>query len=250
MKEYNKNAKLFYCIFGIISFISIICAIAYMTQYQNLFLFEGVNGIQATINADNLNNNTSWSSFISNNVGAMETLGFANSGTNMLSIFAETSNTIYGVYQELQVVNHLLLWLGVVGLVVFAFALVMSNGSRRIYYKSNLIVGIITPAVAIVFALVVFIVNTSVFNSINSNLPLLQAMDYAVENGVTSYTASIEAIQSASSINIATLVIIDIFLAIFIGYSVFLMVYAIRRYQGCKTERDEIMKKAVQLNEQ
>lgn len=250
MTKYNKNAKLIYMTLGVLILATLVATILYMTQYKNLFLFKSeVFGFAE--NTNNLNNNSDWNTFITSPkpiiIELREMLGFV--GVDTKEVFVNTANTIYNAYIGLNNVNQLLLYFVVVAAVMFAALFVASNHSRRIYYRSNQIIGIVCPAVIAGFALVVAIMNSLCIPVISQNNLLFNMMDYVCSNSNASYISDINVILNHSSINVTTLVLVDMLLAGIIGYCAFLIVYANKRYNDCAAEREEIIAKAVSKNE-
>ena len=251
MTKYNKNAKIIYMTLGVLILATLVTTILYMTQYKNLFLFYSpIFGFAE--NTNNINNNSDWNNFISssNNIVAeiRGMLGYASS-SDIKVIFRETAQTIYNTYIALNSVNQLLLYFTVTSAIMLAALFIASNHSRRIYYRSNYVVGIVCPAVIATFALVVAVLNSLLIPVISGNNLLLNVMDYVCSTPNASYVSDINVILNHSSVNVSTLIAVDILLAGIIGYCAFLIVYAIKRYNICAAEREEIIAKAVSKNE-
>ena len=250
MTKYNKNAKLIYMVLGVLILATLVATILFMTQYKNLFLFKsGVFGFAE--NTNNINNNTDWNAFITSTkpiiVELRDMLGYSAMTPN--DTFVATANTIYDAYMQLNNINQLLLYFTVVSAIMFAGLFVASNHSRRIYYRSNYVVGIVCPAVIAVFALVVAVVNSLCIPVISGNNLLFNMMDYVCSTSNASYISDINIVLSRNNVNVTTLLMVDILLAGIIGYCAFLIAYAIKRYNICAAEREEIIAKAVSKNE-
>ena len=249
MTKYNKNAKLIYMLLGVLILATLATTIVYMTQYKNLFLFKSIIGFSE--NTNNINNNTDWRDFITSDnsviVEIRNMLGY--SGVATKDVFVQTANNIYTTYIALNTVNQLLLYFTIVSAVMFASLFIASNHSRRIYYASNYVIGIVAPAVVAVFALVVAVFNTLLIPVISNNHLLLNAMDYVCSNNSASYIKDINLILNHNVVNSTTLILVDVLLAAIIGYCAYLITYAIKRYNICAAERDEIIAKAVSNNE-
>lgn len=251
MTKYNKNAKLIYMTLGVLVFATLVATIVYMTQYKNLFLFKSdVFGFAE--NTININNNTDWKYFITSDnpiVGQLrEMIGYPVD-MDVKDVFVGTAETIYNTYIKLNNVNQLLLYFTIVSAIMFAALFVVSNHSRRIYYLSNCVVGIVCPAIIAVFALVVAIINSLCIPYINENSLLFNMMDYVCEANGAQFIKDINLVLNHNSVNATTIILVDILLAGIIGYCAFLISYAIKRYNVCAAEREEIIAKAVSKNE-
>lgn len=249
MEQYNKHAKLKYIIFGVLGFVCIILACAYMTQYCNLILIRSANGaIETGTKVGDISTNSIWNSYVTGS-GASNVLPFL-SGLSNTAKFQQTAIIIYNVFSSLQTVNNLILYLGIITLVAFAVCMIFSNGSRRIFYKSNLIVGLVCPAIVIIFTVVVAILNTLAIPDISNNLELFACMDVAVaESAMAAGNYSLDTIMSKTRVSIATPIIADVIFLVLIAYCVYLMIYAVKRYKECASDRNQILAKAENANE-
>jgi hypothetical protein len=228
-----------------------------MTQYKNLFLFKSAvesMGFTQSASEYNNNNNESWNTFVSgvltNDIirDFFQSLGYSTNNVSVL--FNDSCEVIYAYYLKLQDVNSLLFTSTIVSAIAVAIMFVFSNNSRRIFYKSNLIVGVAAPALVAVLALVTAIKNTLLIGGLNENLSLLRAMDFAVNNSSNSHLITdITLVTENLNITAATFIVVDIFLAALIGYSVFMALYSVKRYNVCAEERKEIIERAVSSNE-
>jgi hypothetical protein len=246
MNNYNKNAKLIHIAFAVIIFLILILTVVYMTQYKNLFLFYS-DSFGFSQNTTNINNNTDWKGFIQNIenneiVKLRDMLGLVNVKT----AFVDSCNVIRNQYVSINNVNHLLLYLSVVSAICLAMLFISSNHSRRIYYRSNLISGIVFPAIIIIFALYVGVRNTILIKGINENHLLFNSIDYVVKaSSKAVHISDLNVILNHNYINPLTIIIADILLSVLIGYSLFMILYAVKRYKVCTLERKEIIAKAV-----
>ena len=257
MIKYNKNAKMIHFTYLILVFVVLVLAICFMTQYKDLFLYksaqyETMGFLDPATHANN-NNNTLYKGFVDgitkkNNVIIDFYAGLGYTG-NAMNIFNDSGLVIYEFYMKLQNVNNLLLTLSVVSAVCVAIMYIASNDSRRIFYKSNLILGVACPTIIGVFALVVAICNTLCIPELFENLDLLKAMNFAVNNNNSFEIKDISILLNDNSISALTLIITDFVLAALIGYSVFVALYSVKRYNVCAEERKEIIERAVSSNE-
>lgn len=245
MNNYNKNAKLIHVVYAVLIFLILILTVAYMTQYKNLFLFYS-DSFGFSQNTTNINNNTDWKGFIQNVdnneiVRLREMLGL----TNIKSAFVDSCNVIRNQYVKLNDVNQLLLYLTVISAICLSLLFICSNHSRRIYYHSNLVSGIVFPTIIIIFALYVGVRNTVLIKGIRENNILFNSIDYVVKTSSKAvHISDLNVILNHNYINSFTLIITDALLSILVGYSLFMIIYTIKRYKECSLEREEIIAKA------
>ena len=138
----KKNAKLFYILFAVFSFLFVILACVYITPYYTIavkFNSDFLSGELQAVASDNLYLNTwrkkSFTYFVGD---AGQTF---SSGSDF---FVYMFNMMYDYDQQIQAANNLVLNLGVVSLVMVAIMMICSNHSRKKFYISNLVSGIIT----------------------------------------------------------------------------------------------------------
>lgn len=257
MIKYNKNSKLIHLAFFGLIFALLVLTICFMTQYKNLFLFksavESMGFTQSAVEYNNSNNDF-WKNFVNatatNPVIKDFFVGLGYQTGSLSVLFNDSCEVIYAYYLSLQKVNGLLFDLTIVSAIAVAIMFVFSNESRRIFYKSNLIVGVAVPAVIAVFAIYVAIENTLLIGGLNENLDLLRAMDFSVTNPVNSHLIKdISLVIDNNNINAATIIVVDIFLASLVAYCVFMALYAVKRYNVCAEERKEIIERAVSSHE-
>lgn len=262
MKEYGKNAKPILFAFGILAFLVIIVSFLYMNQYTNMWFYASpTTGISAddysgTGQATNSIMNT-YFGYTTVDGGPLVNLKDFINYFNLENVLSNSDadkaveyvgNICMSAYRQLNSVNDLILYLGLISLVLFAVMLIFGNSSRRIYYKSNLIVGIVCPLIAIVFAIVVVVKNSMLISVINGeDSEIYNMVDYITE--MRTRSVSLKTAISSGNINSLTIILVDVFLVVFICYSVFIIVYSYLRYKNCKEERNEIIKKAVSANE-
>ena len=153
--------------------------------------------------------------------------------------------------------NNLILAYGIVSLLCFAALIVLSNHNRKIYYKSNLIGGVILPAVNIVFSVILIISAFSLMSTLNNsetvaiynvistlNNPKVAAANVRVTNTDAANLQYLKNIVNHFSINSATLIGYVVFFALTAAYNVFLIVFAFLKYKDTEKERNETLEKA------
>lgn len=176
---------------------------------------------------------------------------------NIYTVKQEYFKIVDDFKNSLDSFNNLILIYGIVSLIIFAILLILSNHSRRIYYKSNLIGGIILPIVNVVFSIVLIINSLSLMSSLNDpvNNALFNVVS-AIQNpkvgNVNVYVAGSEEtnllqinnIINAFDINSTTIIMYMIFFALTAAFNVFLIVVAIMKYKATTKERNEVLEKA------
>lgn len=97
----------------------------------------------------------------------------------ILAVTYFTSNywlqeTNFELFSEMQGLNDMLLYVGIIGICCFAVMAIVGSISRRYYYLSNLIFNIAACVVAMVFALIVLIQQMDVLPKFEQALPELK----------------------------------------------------------------------------
>ena len=247
MNFLTKHSKAFYYAYGILIAVLIVAGLFYASQYCDVRVLYSITNDGVVIEpntADNLNRTNSYVY----DYFASTQYGFSASGLN--SNFATYAMSVYDFQVALSNVNDLIVILGLVSLICFALLLVLSNHSRRIYYKSNLFGGILLPLVVVILNIFLLAKNLEVMgvfeaNSVLFNVVALMQGDSKIRNSQTQYAE----LQSKFACNSSTFIIFTFLFIIVIAYSVFMIVYAFLKYKATAEERAEIEKKAVANND-
>ena len=185
MKFLTKNSKAFYLTYGIILAVLFIAALYYMSNYAHVHVYYtlessgAISAFDRTAETTLGYSNKNLFDYFSKNAGIMIydpnsgavlvngeawVAEHADSVSKFMSMFPEAAqfSTVYApIIFDFQVAmsefNDLIVTFGLIGIVCFAILLVFANHSRRIYYKSNLIAGIILPLVVVVFGIVMIV---------------------------------------------------------------------------------------------
>ena len=288
-----NNSKWIYFILGIIAVIVVISAIFFMTQYKYVRInFDIKDGAVSFAKESLLNGSDQKEIFnvvdqIANGVykpyaqtqsvidgnTVFQTL-LETDGTNYVHLVKsiDTSNpylpktvysfnneiftNLYNFRRSLDSFNDGILWYGLVIAIVFAALLILSNHNRRIYYKANLIGGIVLPLVNVVFGVVLIFqaislmanisdpFNNALYNYVSvygnkANTSIAQMINND-EVGVKNFKQAI----SQFNINNITLIVYVALFALVIAYNVFLMIYAVLKYNATAQERKEVLQRA------
>lgn len=258
MNFLTKHSKAFYYAYGILIAVVIIAGLFYASQYADIRVLFSKAGEMVTIESDttdNLNRTNKYVYEYFENIANGDPYGFAVSGfSSSFGGYSTTTETyatlVYNFQVQLSVVNSLIINLGLGSLVCFALLLVLSNHNRRIYYKSNLIGGILLPVLVVVFMVILLIQNFSVMGVFNKNSELFNVV--SLLQGSSQIAASqtqYAALKQQFSCTSLTFVLFTVLFIIVIAYSVFMAVYAYLKYKVTAEERAEIEKKAVANND-
>lgn len=278
MKFLTKNSKILYMAYGILIAVMFLAALYFMTNYTHVHVYytlESSGALSAfdrtTETAIGYSNKNLFDYFskyagmvIKDKEGVVLVDGAAwlenNSGTQaaFMAAFPDAANfatvyapIIYNFQVEMSAFNDLIITFALVGICCFALLLVFANHSRRIYYKSNLVAGIILPLVVVVFGIVMIAKNVGLMNTFNDNQELFNAVS-VLQNpnlSATAYQKDYTNLQSLYSCNSTTFIVFTALFAVIIIYSLFLAVYAFLKYNATAEERAEIIKKAVVEND-
>lgn len=279
IKFLTKNSKAFYITFGIMVALMFIAALYFITNYAHVHVYytlEANGAISAfdrtaetTLGYSNKNlfdyftKNAGIITYDSDGVGILVN-GQAwvtqnpETSAKFMSMFPDAAqfSTVYApIIFDFQVAmsqyNDLIVIFGVIGIVCFALLLVFANHSRRIYYKSNLIAGVVLPLVVVVFAIIMIVKNVGLMNVFNENYDLFNVTS-VLQNPAYSAQAvqlDIDWIVDKFSCNSITFIVYTVIYSIIIIYSLFLVAYACIKYKFTGQEREEIIKRAVVEND-
>lgn len=266
----KKRAKLIYILMFVFSLFIFVSSTVYITSYNNTALpynkdvLEDPNAI--------FNSEGDLNDFIAKlhkfaKAGCEEakfdfTYGsFTPNETYMLDlggIFKQEKYTNYNILyrvmfdfnQKLQVTNNSLFYLGMFSLVMLAIMLICANASRKKYYISNLVSGVVCPSATIIFSGITMYYNVSAMLFLNKYWDMINWGNLANQNktnilfeynGVQEQVNPavkwfIEGDKSHFELNYNTLIIYSIFLVSFIIFNGLLIAYNVFRYLDTKKE--------------
>lgn len=167
---------------------------------------------------------------------------------------SEEALAIYDMHNQLNAVNNYIVVTAIISIALCSIFFIFSNNSRRIYYKSNLYVGILVPLVISILSIVGIVMLVSAMSSLGANLDLFKVAsamtkgtsDDYVEAALTDWSV-IEA--NSSSVNVITMVIGMVAYIGVLVYSAFVAIFTIRKYKSTGKEREEIISRAVTAND-
>ena len=241
MKKFLSNhSKIFFIIFLVLGFALVISAMVYATEYTNAHIFYQVLNGKIDFAEDYANDTIN--SFSNKFLYA----GFKTAGTPMTY---DTALSIYNFQKALSSVNSFILITGIVMMVCAAALFLVSNHSRSVYYKSNLIVGVAAPSISIIFCIIAMIRNFLLMGQFNTDYVLLNRtavlQNMYKQVAASQRTDMLEDLYECSS---ATFIIFGIIFIILIAYSAFMIFYSVFKYKATSERRNEIIERAVQMN--
>ena len=258
MASFFKNkSKIVFLIFGILIAAYIIYAMAFMTSYSHIHVIfkvaEGTGEISfpylsGKIGSTNVSNLYPQLYFMqSQSIPA---------GLESGSFVLKYARTIYDFNNDLNSFNDYLVAVGIVSLVGLAFFAIFSNTSRRIYYKSNLIIGFIVPLVIIVMSFIAIILSVNLMAAFSENetlykvVSVLQNPFYQSETEFSSLIkADCDILSYAGNTNLLGLIVSMLFSILLVAYSVFIAIFTALKYKKTGKERGEIIERAVTAND-
>jgi hypothetical protein len=271
MADFMKNkAKLIFIIYGIIIALIILGAIIYMSFVTNVHIAYTINDNTGAIEffdeslfQSTGGDNTALFSYFNNNSDATSPFYAADFAKNFEVVDEGGHNilyygkdgvsfarTIFNFQVNMSSFNTTLLVFGIISLVCFAIMLIFSNQSRRVYYKSNLYIGVLMPLVNAVLSIVALIMNFGLFGEFNKNYDLYRVTAYLQDPNISKIVkGGLKSNYSVLSNGVDQFgpqgyVILTIILAIVIIASVFMIVYSVYRYKECAKHRNDILERA------
>lgn len=246
-KFLTSKAKILYIVFFVLTFALLVSAVVYATQYANIHvLFTAIDG-DRYVTSDSQNE-------------------FKEIQTYVFDFFKNTTDPTFekdfGVYvptvikfqETLAAVNDFIVAAGVVSIICVAGLFILSNHNRKVYYKSNLVGGIVLPLVVIIMNVILIVKNLSLMSFFNENYELFNRVSVLQTRGQTKIDASqsvdnIQFLKDLYSCDSTTFIIYTIFCCVIIAYALFMMFYSVYRYKECAERRNQIMERAVNNND-
>lgn len=263
MKKFlTNNSKKIYLAYGILLFVVILFGLYFMTDYCHINVAFNVSDAGITFQPENVNDvnvtNKYLFEYFTKYAGAVpgwleSNKAFADTQAQFLAAFPDAANfsevyapIIYQFQTSMSAYNDMIIYFGLFGIVMFAGLLLLSNHNRRIYYKSNLIGGIVLPIFVIGFAIYMIILDIGLLAYFEENIELFNITSL-LKNPNGYETISQQAypvLMEKFSLNNAVFFVCIALLVIVIAYSVFLCFYANYKYKETAAEREEILRKA------
>ena len=250
MKFLTNHSKFIYLAFGIVIAVSLLLGLFYATAYADIHVYYTFSdaGVQFGSSAQGPITNTSNKylyDFFQNQ--AADATFVSKYGTD----FGPFAKTVFDFQQLLSSVNTNIVTFELIGVICFAVLLILANHTRRVYYKSNLIGGILLPLVVVVLNVILIIQNLGVAAKFNENYELFN-MTAILQNSSTGIIASQQNfayLQDRFNINSVSFTLYTVLFIVVIAVSIFVAIYAVLKYKATAKDREEILKKAVQKND-
>ena len=274
----KKHGKLIFILYVIIIALSFLMAVFYMTKTADVHVGYKLNSRTQQIeilsggkaNEAVGSSNASLFNYFKDRTGAVakdenspfyqfKGLEVVNeSATDNVKKYGIDGKSIIDIVYNFQISNSnfntLIIIFGVVSLVCYAIMIIFSNNSRRIYYKSNLAVGILMPSTIFIFSLIMMINNFALMGDFNKHYDLYRIVSFNMsdvdqqtkDKARSSYQLILDNTQGFNAIFyvIATIVFVLIMAA-----SAFMFVYTVYRYKASTKERNEIIERAATAND-
>lgn len=259
MKKLISKMKVFHLIMLCIAGAIIISALPFKTQYSNIYVNVATTIEEADGDTPNSSIKTKQTQLF-NLFERTTASGFVdNNGTEFKHDFNQYKVQVYEFQNNLNTVNDLILWYGILALIGVAFLYIFSNNTRKVYYKSNIIASALFTTFMLVFGIITLVKSISVMSDFTSNsnlyniVSVMQNQDYVStayqlavpDEGIT---PSVTYLYDSFDCNVATFLVYDIIFVAVMAYSVFLFILSIVKYNAT-TERRKELEKVVALND-
>ncbi len=251
MEFLTKKSKLIHIIFGVICFTLLISAILYMTQYGNIrvLMKQSTDGVLSLNGA--IDTKTGYFKGEGANVNITD---FWNNHQELGDV-QEAMWTTYHFNKSLNQLNQLIVIFAVISLVLFAIMMIVGNHNRKVYYNSNLIVGIVAPACVAIFAIVLLAMNCSLMGRFNQNYELFNYMSLLMNDSGSivgievSKMTDLEAVKALFNCDTLSFTLYNVYFSIILVAALAMIGYAVYRYITSTEKRKAIMLKAVESDE-
>lgn len=256
-KFLTSKAKLFYIIFFVLTFATLISSAIYATQYADVHIYYQPVEVDGEVDKDysyGAKNEFQW-----DQIGMYDFFVKTDDGEFPCASHDEFDELyapkILKFQNTLSEVNDFIVVVGVISILCVAGLFILSNHNRKVYYKSNLIGGILLPLCVIVFNVIFLVKNMNLmlyFNEGNNNelfnrVSVLQSV--FTKDAAGQMYNNIGWLTERYSCDNTTFIAYTIFSVIVILYALFMAVYSIYRYKICTEKRNEILERAVENND-
>ena len=252
----KKKAKLIYLIMFAFSLFIFVSSTVYITEYNDTALNYKENVLEDPSATTATNNDflyafiTDLKFFEDEGIDAAEfNFEYGNFKKND-SGFKKVFRAMFDFNQDLQKANNSIFYLGLFSMAMIAVMCICANASRKKYYISNLVSGIVCPGLTIGFSLTTLLFNVLAMVSLSQSWELINWGALANKNlpkvtysvGEVSKEVSpvvqwyIEKDTSHFELSYNTLIIYSIFLGVFIISNALLIVYNVWRYKETRRE--------------
>jgi len=275
MKNFlSKNAKLIYLLCGVLSLLTLILSLGFMSQYRYLrvnYMLETnsatgeetvVIGSSATLNG--ADQRPLFDFFAQLGSGFYDNLDSYKAHPELVEIknkyvareviTPEARMKIYEYRKGLDAYNNMIVIFSALSLVMFGLMFVFGNHSRRIYYKSNLIAGVVLPGIIAVFNLILLIMSFKLMADFSADYTLFNLVSVLQNPNNSIYTQqalsdatnskNLEILMNSFDCNVLTFALYDILFVVVLAYNVFLAVFAVMKYKWTAERRAEVIERS------
>lgn len=230
-----KRSKLIHILYGVLCFILLISAVAFMTQYSNIRVLTTLSS-NGVVDLQTSDINKFFIDFYTAN-------GLGDAKPDMWKI--------YNFQQSLNDFNNIILYFGVAALVLFAVLMIAGNQSRKVYYLSNLVTGVAVPSVIAVLSIVLISLNSGFYGKFNEGYDIYNRASLLIEekDGSVNSQLSIEELTKLYNCDTTTFTIYNLLFILILIASLAMVGYAIYRYISSTEKRNQIIARAVSENE-
>ena len=256
-KLFKNKAKIILIFYLIVIAVLFVYGLFFMTSYHDVH-------IAYRYDSDGIMEITERSSFNSEKITNEQLYLYFNSASDLpddlenvaKAKFGESDEAykIYDFNQQLNAVNEYIIVISIVSLVLCALFFVFSNNNRRIYYKSNLVVGIIIPLIVVVLSIVGIVLTIASISTLNADLNLYKVAAAMTNSSSLNYVGDAltdwnVVLENSTSVNSVSLIVGIVVFILVIAYSIFVSVFTINKYKQTGKEREEIISRAVTAND-
>jgi hypothetical protein len=256
MGKLINKMKLFHLILLILSGVLIISALPFKTQYANIIVNVSTTIDKATADDTNPtlghNQKNLFDFFTYYDKDDFQD----NNGVKFENDFNVYKEKVYNFENDLNSLNTLILWFGIVTIVGVALLYLFSNNSRRIYYKSNIIMSSIFTLTVVVFGIIVLVKSFSLMGTFSSDsnlynyVAVFQNQDISTEafqkaciiSGNTYVAGSLDFVKENFSCTVATFIGYDVLFVVSIAYVIFVFILSMSKYKATSERRNELTK--------
>lgn len=258
MKKLISKMKLFHLILLSLAGLVILSALPFKTQYSNIYVNvdttlekSGKSDINGSLGTDQ----TYLYEFfeydgVSKEKNSAGLKDFTDNDGNVFGYdFNNYKGTVYYFENDLNALNTYLLWFGIVSIIGVAILYIFGNNNRRIYYKSNLLANGLVTVVILTMGIIFFINSFSMMGrfSQDSNLynyvSVLQNPDIQIDIfKAGALNGDLDFVKSHFDCNVTTFIVYDLFIALFMAYTIFIFILTVVKYKATAERRKELAK--------
>jgi len=249
MNFLSSKSKPIIFIFGLLSALLVILTIVFMTQYSHIHVAYSINEAGELIIRED--SSITVGSYQLTNTYLASYLKNTSKVSPVTENFETAKTIIYNFQMNMNAFNNFILASFVVCICMFAILLIFSNQSRRVYYKSNLIVGIAAPAVAIIMCIVGVIWCITLISDFNTHADLYKITavmeNYSIsarEKRPTSLSFEEFIAKYASGVDTLTMVLTIVLFVIILVAALCVIAHTVLKYKATTERRIEIINRA------